>query len=211
MVALFIVGACVREFFAHRGDCFREGVVEVCSEPMTVAVRYLVGADWQLRAKLGSVYTHWSYNAKTDFALESDPSVRPPRYGFKVVGARVKLSLPVSVWLPVGVSSSSQEHEAAHRVICQKIYQTAPQLAAALAKGCLGESLSIDADNEKGARSAAQSRLYAKFAVPYEKATEDKASKINKLYDDITAHGANLVSSQDGIARAFAAYEKKTP
>jgi hypothetical protein len=182
--------------------------VVVRKEPSSVSEKYLEGPDWQLNRKFGKAFTHWSFICRPVFDLQpvtdaTNIKLDPGKFAFVVRGVDVDLSLPVTMWLPFGVSASLREHENGHLKVCDRIYKDASTTAANIAHGFLGQRIEVFAPSRGAAQAQAAQELRVRFSKAYASQTQLMADKVNTYYDVITNHGLNSVSSADGIMQAF--------
>jgi hypothetical protein len=193
-------------------ETVNDGAVTVRRQQPTLTKKYLQGADWQRLSAQCSAYTHWSYMCRADFDLKVTP-VPGKRNLFSVAcaGARVDLSLPITMWLPFGVASPLMEHEDGHRQLCELVYSTAAPVAVRCAKDLIAQPLSISAGSASAAQGVARQKVNANLATAYRRETEDIARPLSELLDKITVHGTNGMKTQDGLDQAIQQFVKTHP
>jgi len=184
-----------------------DGPVTVRRLPLEVAVKYLDNHDWQQDKKYGSAYTHWAFIDRTQFdTVLAQGRSNNGLYVFQIQKIETELTLPITMWLPYGVSAKLHEHEDGHCTICRDVYGTASKVALSCAKNMIARSVSVRAPSLDDARVRLNRDLSAEFSSCYTKNTDDVAQEISVIYDRITNHGINGVATTDGVVQATKEY-----
>jgi hypothetical protein len=184
-----------------------DGGATIRQEPLELTVKYLGPGDWNINRKFGEAFTHWSYIAKTDFDLALVQESPPHNYLLQIRKVNVDLSLPVTMWLPYGVSDKLHKHEDGHWRICQRVYDDAAKEGLKYAKSMVGKSFMQIRPNVDDAKVNAAHQAHVQFESQYRRQSEDVANKISQLYDDITHHGLNEITPEQGITMAINKYD----
>jgi hypothetical protein len=125
-----------------------------------------------------------------------------------ITQVKAKLTLAVTVWLPLRAWKELKEHEEAHREIYEFYYEDADKVATKLAEDYVG--LKFKGRDTKAAQTAAMKKA-EEFSARYMKAVQEPASRVNELFDEISDHGRrkNLTAEQ-GMKAAFKKYEAES-
>ena len=122
----------------------------------------------------------------------------------QVQSVHATLRLRITIWLPKGASAKLSAHEEGHRQIDQRAYEDAEKIARTLAEKIDGRELEGEGDDLQAAEQAAVQPLEDGYCRDYLDQTGKLASKINDIYDDLTAHGTKLDPAEDeAIRQAF--------
>jgi len=183
----------------------RQSDVSVFKKPLTVSPKYLQGADWQQDPKAGTAYTHWSFICKSEFVMQLDQTKsKDGAYCFVLRAATVDLELPITVWLPFGISTKLREHEDGHRQICARIYADADKIALDCATKLVGHEFVERAPTIPEAELLAAQQARVMLSTSYAERTEAVSLAVSDLYDKITNHGMNSITTSSGVDQAFA-------
>jgi len=175
--------------------------------PLETTVTYLDNRDWPQDKKYGSAYTHWSFIDRTQFdSLLDKEHSKNGLFVFRIETIKTDLTLPITMWLPFGVSSKLHVHEDGHCTICRDVYANASHVAVDCAKKLLGKTYSVRADSLDDAQIKLNRETTAEFSSCYTKRTDAVAQDISVIYDKLTNHGMNDISTADGIKQATEQY-----
>jgi hypothetical protein len=115
----------------------------------------------------------------------------------------IKLDLEITIWVPRGARQKLVDHEEGHRVIGEKVYETAERAARDAARKWVGRTVTGRAANCAEAADTAVRDANHQFCQDYLEATSGWSSRVGDLYDEITDHGRRNVAVEDAMARAF--------
>ncbi len=184
-----------------------DGPVTVRRVPLDVSVKYLDSRDWPQDKKFGAAYTHWSFIDRTQFdsVLDKEQS-KDGLFVFRIEAIKTELTLPITMWLPYGVSAKLHEHEDGHCTICRDVYTNAAHVAVDCAKKMIGKIYRVHAGLLEDAQIKLNRETTGEFSSCYTKHSDDVAQDISVIYDKITNHGMNNVGTADGIKQATEQY-----
>jgi len=109
----------------------------------------------------------------------------------------VKVGLEITIWVPRGARRKLVDHEGGHRVIGERVYETAERVAREEARRWVGRRVT-GADDDAAVREATQ-----RCCDAYLDATSNRAGRIGRLYDEITRHGRADTEVEAAIEEAF--------
>lgn len=127
----------------------------------------------------------------------------------KVTGVRVKLELPITVWLPENPSESLKMHEDGHVEICRRVYSEAKGKARSMAQDIIGKVYSGTGANLESACSLAINIPMVEFSGRYETEVARKAQDISEIYDYLNKY--TDIADSELVEKAFATYEQGKP
>jgi hypothetical protein len=123
---------------------------------------------------------------------------------------RVTLTLHNKIYIPRGGNAKIRAHEEGHRIINERVYEEAEQVARAAAMEVLTLTWRGSGDDRETAGKAATDEAVKHLCEAYLAGTAGKASRIGEIYDELTNHGRNTrLTEADAIRRAFAQYESE--
>jgi hypothetical protein len=129
----------------------------------------------------------------------------------KVRGITITLELKIEIWLPKHASARLTDHEEGHRQITEQVYREAEAAARELATPLDGKVLAGDGADCAAAEKQTSGRATEALCHDYLDRIAKRASRINDIYDDITAHGTRKSPTVDeAIRQAFAQDRKQT-
>jgi hypothetical protein len=134
------------------------------------------------------------------------------RAGRASVSARIRriqmtLTLSNKIYLPRGANPKIRAHEEGHRIINERVYEDAEQVARAAALDVLTQTWRGSGDDAGAAGKAATDEAVKKLCDAYLAGTADKAHRVGQIYDELTDHGRNTrLTEADAIRQAFARY-----
>ena len=138
--------------------------------------------------------THFRFGCATSASYETTSKRPDRRRGECSATARVneltaRLELEITIWVPTNARQSLVDHEEGHRVIAERVYETAEKAARAEAAKWVGRSVTGKAGNCGAAADAAVREANHRFCQGYLEATSGWSGRVGDLYDDITDHG----------------------
>jgi hypothetical protein len=116
----------------------------------------------------------------------------------------VHVDLEITIWVPRGARQKLVDHEEGHRVIGERIYETAERAARQAAAKWVGRSVTGKGDDCAAAADAAVRDANHEFCTAYLEATSGWSSRVGDLYDEITDHGRrDSPAGEEAIQLAF--------
>jgi hypothetical protein len=116
----------------------------------------------------------------------------------------VRVELEITIWVPRGARQKLVDHEEGHRVIGERIYETAERAAREAAKKWAGRSVTGKGEDCAAAADAAVREANHQLCQAYLEATSGWSSRVGDLYDEITDHGRrDNPSGEEAIELAF--------
>lgn len=150
--------------------------------------------------------THCYFDYNVDIGLQALSSKRAGELysgTFKITRLAVRLSLPITFWLPDTVNNRLREHEDGHRQIYEEIYGGADKTAqrqaeAIMAETFVGQGKTMDEakDDAKQKAGLELNRRYSNEILVY-------AKLVSQLYDHATASGKNRMPVGLAIRESF--------
>ncbi len=123
---------------------------------------------------------------------------------------RVTLTLHNKIYIPRGGTPKIRAHEEGHRIINERVYEDAQQVAHAAALQVLTQTWRGSGDSSDTAAKAATDLAVQHLCDTYLAGTAGKAARIGEIYDELTNHGRNIrLTEADGIRQSFAKYESE--
>ena len=158
--------------------------------------------------------THFKFGCSTNATYEvtsrrRDTSRRRGGTGGCTATARIndvdiRLELEITIWVPRGARRKLVDHEEGHRVIGERVYQTAERVAREEGTKLIGRSVTGKGADCAAAADAAVKDANHGFCAAYLERTSGWSSRVGDLYDEITDHGRRDDPPVDeAIAMAF--------
>lgn len=158
--------------------------------------------------------THFKFGCATNASYEvtsrrRDTSRRRGGTGGCTATARindleVRIELEITVWVPRGARQKLVDHEEGHRVIGERVYETAERVAREEAAKWVGRSVTAKAENCEAAADAAVREANHKFCQAYLERTSGWSSRVGDRYDDLTDHGRrDRPTAEEAVELAF--------
>ena len=153
--------------------------------------------------------THFRFGCATSASYETTSKRPDRRRGECTATARIneltaKLELEITIWVPTNARRTLVDHEEGHRVIAERVYETAERAARAEAAKWVGRSVTGKAANCAAAADAAVRDANHRFCQGYLEATSGWSGRVGDLYDQITDHGRrSRPTAQDAVELAF--------
>lgn len=122
----------------------------------------------------------------------------------RVDSIHITLKLNVTEWMSQIAPQKIWFHEDGHRKIAQHFYEHADEVAAAIAHGWMGQSLSASGADAKSAAKEAVTEIAQKITAAYMAQVRDQSELVQEAYDRITSHGTNNIDESDAIKQALA-------
>ena len=138
--------------------------------------------------------THFRFGCATSASYETT-SKRPDRgRGQCTATARineltVRLELEITIWVPKDARQTLIDHEEGHRVIAERVYETAERAARAEGAKWVGRTVTGKAATCAAAADVAVRDANHRFCQAYLEATSGWSGRVGDLYDVITDHG----------------------
>jgi hypothetical protein len=127
---------------------------------------------------------------------------------YSVRRVTVSLTLKITVWLPDNASERIKAHEEGHREIAERGYAKGDELARKAANRIDGRRVVGDAESPDKAEQIANGKvkgLSEEFTKAYREALVIPVTRVQDLYDEITAHGTKAEPDvKTAIDMAFA-------
>ena len=116
----------------------------------------------------------------------------------------VRIELEITIWLPRGARQKLIDHEEGHRVIGERVYETAERVARDVASRWAGRSVTGKGEDCAAAADAAVRDANHQFCETYLQATSGWSGRVGDLYDEITDHGRrDTPEVEEAIELAF--------
>lgn len=183
--------------------------VSVTKEPPKIETKTFdhnaPGAEVPIKGREAAT-THCSYDYFVDIGLENIASKRNSEtyaYTFKVTRLAVRLTLPITFWLPDTVNKRLQEHEDGHRQIYEEIYGGAEKIAQRQAQELLGETFIGVGKTLEEAQGDAKTKIGLELNRRYGREILSYAKLVSQLYDNATRSGTNRTPVFLAIREAF--------
>lgn len=122
---------------------------------------------------------------------------------FKVMRIAVKLTLPVTLWLPDTVNKRLREHEDGHRQIYEEIYGGVEKTAKRQAEAMIGQTFVGEGKTLELAQRDAQRKTAIELNRRYCDEVLVYAKLVSQLYDNATHSGTNRAPVFLAIREAF--------
>ncbi|MGD9681313.1 MAG: hypothetical protein AB7W16_09020 [Candidatus Obscuribacterales bacterium] len=156
--------------------------------------------------------TKWEFKCPTEVDYEVVEDVDDQGGSFvrvKVTGVRVKLSLPITVYLPENPSEELKVHEAGHVEICKRVYADGEAKAEEIARSLVGKVYSGTGADKTTACMLAVNLPLIEFSGLYDSAIARKAQDLSEIYDYLDKY--TDIPEKDLVEKAFATYEEGHP
>jgi len=153
--------------------------------------------------------THFKFGCATSASYETTARRPDRRAGSCTATARIneltaRLDLEITIWVPNRARQTLVDHEEGHRVIAERVYETAEKAARAEAAKWVGRSVTGKAANCAAAVDTAVRDANHRFCQGYLEATSGWSGRVGDLYDDITDHGRRRrPTAEEAIELAF--------
>jgi hypothetical protein len=153
--------------------------------------------------------THFRFGCSTGATYETTSRRRDRRGGgctatAKINDLNVKIELEITIWVPRGARQKLIDHEEGHRVIGERVYESAERAAQEEARKWIGRSVTGKGADCAAAADAAVRDASHKFCQAYLEVTSGWSSRVGDLYDDITDHGRrDNPPAEEAIELAF--------
>lgn len=117
---------------------------------------------------------------------------------------RIKVGLTATTWLPNDAQNKLKEHEAGHIDIYRTVYeQRAEEAAKTAGDAVLGQVIEGSGPDIATARRDVQHKVTLGICSRFHQLTRDVASKVDTIYDAMTDHGRNNVSTASAVKQAL--------
>jgi hypothetical protein len=197
-------------------DAIRDGAVTVEKATPQLQVKILP-ADQVKKDKLNKsnnraaplkdmdAYTEWFYSCHAELDTEEqskDDTIGASTLALKIKGIKFKLSLPITVYLPVHANAVLKEHEDGHVQICSIIYGRADSAAVEAAKQVVGKTFNGMGKDLPAARNMALAQAQRIIAQCYQEGTSTLADQASQKYELLCdQYAADPKMSRQTLAR----------
>ena len=172
-------------------------------------------ADMPPLGSQADAVTHFRFGCSTNASYEvtsrrRDRSGRGCTATARINDVDVKLELEITIWLPRGARRKLVDHEEGHRVIGERVYETAEAAAREAALRWVGRTVTGNAGDCAAAADAAVREANQKLCESYLEATSGWSGRVGDLYDEFTDHGRRDTPGVDeAIELSFARAAKE--
>ena len=150
-------------------------------------------------------FTRFDFWIDTQFSYRVDKPGADHIPTATIRSAKVSLTLTIDIYLPTDATAKLKAHEEGHRNITDQTYADADETVRAWLEKVVGTKQKI----EKGKDHAKLIKeLAAECARNYHSKVTARATRVNDIYDEITAHGRKAIPEANAIAQAFATADK---
>ncbi|MBU6451401.1 MAG: hypothetical protein KGS72_06465 [Cyanobacteria bacterium REEB67] len=206
----FLLGACISKP-AVDSSAIEHQTVHIDLQPPVVTEKKtehppFLGPGKQSIWQDVEAYTEWLYSCRTIFETEtvhSDDTSGGATVGLKVKGVTIKLSLPISVYLPAKARPELKEHEDGHVLICSLVYRNAYRAAREAGLLIVGKTYEGMGKNLDEARAVALSQPEKIIAAAYQEAVADVCGQASEKYDEYChRYTGDLKKSRSELAKS---------
>ncbi|HSI32411.1 MAG: hypothetical protein ACAI43_10550 [Phycisphaerae bacterium] len=146
------------------------------------------------------------FRIEVDFRF-APVSVTPTAGGFRasvrIDSVAIRLSMPVTIWLPKGVDDHVRAHEEGHLKIAETFYKDAQTAARDAAKGVVGAPVEGEGKDKNAAVQAALQKAATGISDRYVAAVKGPTDEVEQIFDRITDHSrVRDVMSDAGVKAA---------
>ncbi len=128
----------------------------------------------------------------------------------KIYAVIITTHLNVTIWIPNNAPPKLVAHEQGHRDISERIYENAEKVAKSVASKIDERRAVGHGDSEQSAKQSAVTGLSRDTTRSYLDETLAKASRVNEIYDELTAHGTKQEPAEpQAMKLAFEQYTKE--
>lgn len=161
-------------------------------------------------------YLHANEIAKTEYVFRIEMDLQPipgtpqrqPGGGVKASirlnQVRVRLFMPVTIWLPKGATDHVKAHEEGHLQIAQMVYKDADKKAREFANLMIGKAYEGEGKDPNAAYGDAMQKAAKELNDKYVEATRTPCDEVQAIYDQITDFSRNTeLKSDKAVTQAF--------
>lgn len=153
---------------------------------------------------------HFDCNVNVSYEVGPAPATAPTSDGAAVTASatiravRVRLTLENRIYLPNGANAKIRAHEEGHRIINERVYETADKEARAAAMDVITRPwIGVGATPDAAGKDATDKAVKA-LCDAYLARTAGVASRVGDIYDELTKHGRHTrLKESDAIEQAF--------
>ncbi|HEY9786684.1 MAG TPA: hypothetical protein V6D17_14880 [Candidatus Obscuribacterales bacterium] len=134
--------------------------------------------------------TNWDFHCYSDFdfdVVDDKPIPIGRRVALRIKQVRLRLELPITMYLPEQASLRVRAHEEGHVKICRTAYDSAYAIARDAAQKVVGREFKGDGKTFEQACRIALSNASQEIGRHYRAGTVDKVNTISAMYDRITS------------------------
>lgn len=151
--------------------------------------------------------THYDFycyaDARCDWLDDGMMSSGTIKTRVRLRSLRIKLRLPLTVWLPQGHTEHLRQHELGHTRIDKHIYESAELAAEEVGAAMIGQEFIGTGRDLDEARSNGINAAIEEFSKRYHYQTKGIADRLNDRYDRLTNHGRNDVPVEKAIEQTY--------
>lgn len=193
------------------------GSVKVVKEPAVIATRtFDPSHPPKDMPKLGEgedAFTDCNYRCELNCkfrTVESKKTDDGVEVVVKIYAVIITTRLKVTIWIPNNAPAKLVAHEQGHRQISEQIYENAEKVAKSVASKIDERRVVGRGESEQSAKQSAVTDLSRDTTKGYLDETLAKASRVNEIYDELTAHGTRQEPAEpEAIKLAFEQYMKE--
>lgn len=126
------------------------------------------------------------------------------RMTYHIDGLVVKIALHVTVWLPENAPDKLKAHEEGHREISERFYANAEKAAKLAGEKLDGRNIEATAPDCEKAASEKLAVANRGVAESFLKQVSAPSTRVQNIYDEVTAHGTRPVDEATAIKQAIA-------
>jgi hypothetical protein len=116
----------------------------------------------------------------------------------------ITLTLVNRIWLPRNATAKLRTHEEGHRIINERIYESAGEIAEEIARRIVEQPWTATGETVELASSNALRSALRAFCKEYHERVADRAYRIGVIYDELTRHGRRMRPTEaEAIDMAF--------
>ena len=127
----------------------------------------------------------------------------------RVTSVKTTITLGITIWLPERGNKKLTAHEDGHRIIDERFYADAEEVARRLSTEMLGQRRVGKGPDCDSAAQTAIREAGDQLCGDYMVAVQRPASRVQELYDEITDHGRNRIREAAAIQRAIERQKKE--
>jgi hypothetical protein len=121
----------------------------------------------------------------------------------KVTSVMTTLKLGIIIWLPERGARKLTAHEEGHRIIDERYYAGAKDVAEQLSRDMIDKLFTAEGSDCDAAAQAAIKNAGNQLCGEYMAAVQYPAARAQVLYDQFTDHGRNKLGERQAIDRAM--------
>jgi hypothetical protein len=150
--------------------------------------------------------TESSFSCQTMIGVlvtSQQPGVGTCRATVKITSVTTTLRLGIVIWLPQQGARKLTAHEEGHRIIDERYYAGASEIAERLSRAMIGDEVTAEGSDCDAAAQAAIRNAGNELCGQYMAAVQFPAARAQVVYDQLTDHGRNEMGEKQAIAAAM--------